>query len=325
VLDATAPLNRLYDEFPHQFTRVEVPRARTYRTVLVYAARCTYTGKGGVTEHADEIAPATLKAVRDEYGDGAKDRRVLVVTHLDVEPFVEKWASSFQFKELAVTHWNAIDGRNDWSEFNTVVVVSLPYRDDAVALNAYQAAHGALGTSSLRTPPENVTALRVSQIIVDVTQAVNRARCRRVVDAEGRCLPTDIFIRLPAERNRQGRVSAEAILEGLREAMPGAAVVPWAIEEVRVSGRRLQFDRALAAYVKTLAPGERAWAVDVRRRLGISHATWERLMRQAQAPGSMLAAVFEEASVKYMTFPRGRSTMGALVRSDDIARTSAVR
>ena len=339
VLDATAKLNRLYSEFPQQFKVVEVETARSYQPVTIHAARCSHTGKSGVAQHADEIVPGVLASLHEKYGPSAKDRRVLVVCHKDHVPFVQKWAQrgpewspegAGDFKALDVISWGSIDGRNDWQTYDTVVLLSLFYRDDAVALNAYQAAHGALGSETLNAPPDAVTALRVSQIVVDAAQSVNRARCRNVVAIDehglGSCETTDLFVRLPRDHEQGQRVSGDQILAGLLKALPGAKVVDWTPEAaVKRTGRPPRYEGALIAYVQTLAPGDRAWAVDVRRTLGMSPRTWDNLVAQVERPGTALARAFDEAGVRYVIFPRGRSKMGALVRGQEVAKVDAVR
>ena len=120
--------------------------------------------------------------------------------------------------------WNALDGKNGWREFDTVIVLTLLYRPESVALNIFQAVQGPLATDSLTAPPDVVQEIREGQIAVDVVQAINRVRCRAVTRPDGRCEPTDIWVRYP---DTVRLVDPDRILDGLRLAMPGLAIRPW--------------------------------------------------------------------------------------------------
>ena len=56
-----------------------------------------------------------------------------------------------------------------------------------------------------------------------VIQAINRVRCRRVVDENGRCSPTQVWLMLP-----DGRPETKMILEGLKKDMPNIKEQAWA-------------------------------------------------------------------------------------------------
>jgi hypothetical protein len=59
------------------------------------------------------------------------------------------------------------------------------------------------------------------QMSVSVIQAINRIRCRRVIDSEGHCPPADIFIVLPKD------AMGDAVLDDIKADMPGIKVRPW--------------------------------------------------------------------------------------------------
>jgi hypothetical protein len=59
------------------------------------------------------------------------------------------------------------------------------------------------------------------QMSVSVIQAINRVRCRHVIDAEGNCPPADIFIVLPKD------TMGDAVLDDIKADMPGIRVTGW--------------------------------------------------------------------------------------------------
>ena len=99
-------------------------------------------------------------------------------------------------------HWGAVDGRNTWQDYDTAVILGLPYLPQTWATNMFCALQGAQDDKWLQSPEwkqfKNVRKeMEQRQMSVSVIQAINRICCRHVIDAEGHCPPADIFIVLP--------------------------------------------------------------------------------------------------------------------------------
>ena len=131
--------------------------------------------------------------------------------------------------KLSVGHWGAIDGKNDWKDCDVAVIFGLPYMDQRRAINNLFATHGPQDTAWLQrnTHKQHPTLLNVimqRHLSTSVVQAINRICCRRVIDEQGRCPVSDVYILLP--KNWQG----EAILDDIQTNMPGINIVPWDFE-----------------------------------------------------------------------------------------------
>jgi hypothetical protein len=61
--------------------------------------------------------------------------------------------------------------------------------------------------------------MRIKQLPVSLIQAINRIRCRKVIDPEGNCEAANVFIVLPKTEE------AHSILENIRTDMPDIKVV----------------------------------------------------------------------------------------------------
>jgi hypothetical protein len=225
VLDATARANFLWDLFEERHIRPTVPgRARDYSNVRLHVARGTGLGKNSMIERIKERLPRLRHAVEAAVGP---ERSVFVCVHKDVEDLVtKKWAEKSPFAQFAVGHWGAIDGRNTWQDFDTAVILGLPYRPQTWATNMFCALQGARDDKWLQSPEwkqfKNVRKeMEQRQMSVSVIQAINRICCRHVIDAQGHCPPADIFIVLP-----QGTMG-EAILDDIKLDMPGINVINW--------------------------------------------------------------------------------------------------
>ena len=299
VLDATAGQNHIYDLGKETFQVLAVPRARTYGNVSVRMAYVAGTGKGAMTTRAKSIARDTAGAVAQRY-ERDDARRVFVVTHQDWEALVEQEFASV-FDDVMVTHWNQIDGRNDWNDRDTVVILSLPYRNDAAGRNTLQAMQGPMSTEALNNPPAIVGAIEASQMAVDVVQAINRARCRRVVDDHGRCEPVDVYIRLPRDAKGSRREKAEAIVEAVRDTMPDVVIEDWVIEETTIekTAAAPTAVQVVAEHLLKMQPGRSVKARDVQKAVRLSTRTWRRILHAMRTPGSPLAVALTAIGVTY--------------------------
>ncbi|MHC2625057.1 hypothetical protein ACVIW2_007089 [Bradyrhizobium huanghuaihaiense] len=225
VLDATARANFLWDLFEERHVRPTVPgRARDYSSVKLHVARGTGLGKNAMIERIKERLPRIRQAVEDAV---SPERSVFMCVHKDVEELVvKKWAEKSNFKQFAVGHWGAVDGRNTWQDFDTAVILGLPYRPQTWATNMFCALQGAQDDKWLKSPEwkhyNNVRReMEQRQMSVSVIQAINRICCRHVIDAEGHCPAADIFIVLPQD------AVGDAILDDIKVDMPGINVRPW--------------------------------------------------------------------------------------------------
>ena len=138
------------------------------------------------------------------------------------------------------------------------------------------------------------------QLVVSIIQAINRAQCRRVIDAEGNCPPTDVFIVL-----RCGE-EGDNILGHILEEMPGVVVKPWVFEldgpQERI--RRGSSHAALVAYMRNRLPGETAMSL-IRKELGLGKSALKDLMIALRNEGHSLTKALAEIGVRYVSSGRG--------------------
>jgi hypothetical protein len=309
ILDATAERNHLYKLFGERFEIVTVPSARRYGNVRHRFVYADWTGKAKVIEHADEIVKEMIENLKAHYGsENTPHRSVLFISHKDVKSSVMKWAKDAGFKEVAFAHWNALDGLNEWSHFNTVVVLSQPYRDPATPANIFQAVYGPQSTAWLNNSKlrkwgdfeDILDALETSHLVVSNAQGINRARCRRVIDAQGNCKQTDVFSRIP---KRRGKV----IIDGLELAMPNIKQTEWiSYKSDRKSTLTPSFDEALVAHAEHLNLGYTK-AATVRTVLAVSPRHWDRLVTDMKNPESGLALRLAAHGVSYVVERTGRT------------------
>jgi hypothetical protein len=322
ILDATAERNLLYRLFETRVDVVTIPNVRCYQNVTAYASREDAVGKHAMLENADSIIRSVVADLQAHYKDRLESRSVLFVTHRDAAPIVQKWAGSVGFGKAGVIWWNAIDGRNDWNDFNTVVILSQPFRDPSTPANIFQAIFGPQSTDWLNNPSlrrwkdcaDVLSDLETSHLVVSNAQAINRVQCRRVIDDRGNCKPTDVFIRLPKDR------TGGAILAGLRLSMPGLKVREWARSSTdRETKLTPSYEDALIAYARNLDPGYHP-ALRVREALDISERQWFRLVKLIDGrTDTNLAQSLAEADVSYVVQQTGKVRRAYLQKTGEDA------
>ncbi len=303
VLDATAQRNVLYEVFDRKVDVIRPPATpRRYDNVTLHYSTGHRVGKVHLRKHGADEAPRFIKALEERFGG---DRRVLIVTHKDVKPHLV--ACDHTFRGLDVATWGSVAGRNDWQEFDTVAIFGIPRRPDTWAANAFMAIHGPQpdewlngeADRSYRSHEDIRKALKQGQSIVDVVQAINRVRCRKVIDEHGNCAETEVILLLP--KGEYGDV----ILDGVCGEMTGIKPVEWDYDDrSKVKARRSKFEPALEAFAESMPEGRRS-ASDVKRHLRIPPSTWDRLAAKLRQ-GGHLSGRLAERGVSYVVQGQGR-------------------
>jgi len=314
ILDATANSDVVYQVFDHKVDVIQVPQhARSYANVRLHVSTGHAVGKTSLVRNAKEEAS---RLVENLTASLPSTRKVLVICHQWMEPHLIAYRDATNFAAFDVGHWGAIDGRNDWQHFDTVVIFGLPYRDKAWSANTFMAIRGRQSTQWLNSedrPFKNYRdvrrALEVGKLIVGTVQGMNRVQCRRVIDADGNCAPTDVFLLLP------GGDSGTDILEGIKREMPSIQVQPWEYHHSKGRLQRSNFEEALIRLASLMMAGRRS-ASEVRSELGVSSTHWERLVSAMKDPGSLLAQRLSQHGVRYHVEGSGRRLTAYLVKED---------
>ena len=281
VLDATGALNNVYVARKREFAVRTMEPVRNYSNVTIFEARTNETGKVKVKKAATRIAEQTVRELVAHYGGQVGERRLLVVTAADTETqtaFRAQLAGT-GFAAHDVTNWGAVDGRNDWRTFDTLLIASLHYGSSTQDVNTWLATQDLTPDDATLNAADEVRAIKERRIATTIAQAIGRLRLRTMTSEDGRCEPCDVFIRLP---NFKGVVDSDKVMASVVSTLPGVARVAWegASRKLRRDGKqpvvREDARAALAAYVARMAPGAWENAQDVRKALGISHGTWFR-------------------------------------------------
>jgi hypothetical protein len=148
-------------------------------------------------------------------------------------------------------------------------------------------------------------------VSASVVQAINRIRCRRVRDPEGRCDKADVYIVVPQDWR------GDAILDDIRMNMPGIHVVPWDFEP---DGPKVYAPRSKSAaeavigLMRDRKPGAVLLSY-VKRELSLSDKQLTRLKEELAKATSKITTALRELGVIYKVEGRGRGAKSYLVKA----------
>jgi hypothetical protein len=311
VLDATARTNFTWDLFRPSAEIVSTPSGvRDYSNVRLHVARASGLGKGSMIENAKTRVPRLLEALEREVGG---ESSVFMCMHKDTKHVALTYAQPFA--RFDVGHWGAIDGRNDWSDYDTTVILGLPYRTRVWSTNLFFALRGYEDDYWFQYPDWNEhddvhQVMEQRQLSVSIIQAINRIRCRRVIDAQGRSPSADIYLVLPKDQ------TGDTILQDILVDMPGIHEVPWAFEldgSTVPNVRKGSSHEALITYMTTRLPGETAMSI-IRVELDLSDSALKKLKEVLGKTDHPTTTALRDLGVRYLVRGKGRSARSFLIK-----------
>lgn len=311
VLDATASQSELWEVLGERARIQPVPQdARSYANVTLHVCRWNGMGKHRMIEEADKRFPRLIKNLEERLGP---DRKMFLCVHKRVEHVAVKCAPHFE--RYAVGHWGAIDGRNDWQDCDTAVIFGLPYRDLIWANNMFFSMQGIKDDEWLQNPKwkghDDVRLMmQQRQLSVSVIQAINRVRCRRVVNEHGDCLPTDVYIVLPED------ATGDTILTAIKQEMPKIKVINWEFKPdgQRVAVRQGSNHEALLAYMDQRLPGETPWP-EIKSALDLTKSGDKELRKVLRNDQHRLTKELTKRGIRYDMRGQGRGSKTYLLKA----------
>jgi hypothetical protein len=327
VLDATAGNNLMYELLEDSVYTVSVPpRIRDYSNVTLHVSRtASGLGKTKMMEKKHARLPRLAEELAKEIGSG---RSVFLCVHKHAKDL----AATFRTKKLPLHEkigwWGAVDGKNTWQECDVAVIFGLPYMNPKIAINNVFAVTGPKDTTWLKSPVyrEHVNVIDlmiIKDTAASVVQAINRVRCRRVVDANGGCQKTDVYVVLPSDWR------GDEILETIRHSMPGIKEISWDFEP---DGPKVYAPRAgsasgsIISLVRDMPPGSITLPA-IKKELSLTDKQFKRIKDELAKPKSNLSLGLQGVGVFYNVERRGKYstsylTKAALPKTPTLSRTS---
>jgi hypothetical protein len=311
VLDGTAAKYSAYELFGKRLNLVAPAiGVRNYERVTLYASRGHKVGKEHLTEHVDDVWPKFTLAIDRILPRSA---RLLVCCHKDVE--AKLLATPTISEGTTLAHWGDIDGKNLWREYDSIAILGLPYLDSSVPIDTALATLGIQSDAWFADPSlrkfgnhgDVAAAINVGHICASVVQAINRIRCRGSIDAAGNCMPVSAFILLPSG------ALGDAVLDAIRDLMPGVRVADWQVDTSVRKGRNVPTVETIIEHLRT-APNGTYTKVDVLDATGIAKASLDRAIQRFRSSTSIEYARLRAIGVTYTTSPN-RGVLSCFTKS----------
>jgi hypothetical protein len=310
VLDATAIHDVIYELFD-RVEPIEPPiGVRDYSNVNLFISKGHKQGKVYLRNHGKEECSKLVNALTETL---PKNSNVFVCCHKDTEAILKTYDPE-EFK-LNVGHYGAVDGSNAWRDCDTAVIFGLPYLPDTWSANAYFALQGVKTTEWLQSQDrphgkhlDIREALKTGHIVSSVVQAINRIRCRKVIDSKGNCPKSNIYLMLP------NGVGGEAILEGILKSMPSVNLKEWTFTGATRKIRKGNYDEALLTFANNMHIGKES-STNIKRALAINDSTWDRLVKKLSDNSSELFTKLLELGVTYLIERNGSRNVAYLAKS----------
>ena len=279
ILDATARLNRVYDLAGALPWFRQIPDdVRNYKNVFLYVHYGVKNTKYALMKTIKKET-SFLKTIEALEPKIQKTERFLLVTFVKVENELSSLIKK-HYPKCSIAHWGALNGKNDWQEYETIVLYGIQRLDDVTIDNiiiafdnwhqstqqkfsapyacidqgteGQQPLHESTGTTMLDnfvTEDEYQLGFVSSEII----QAINRIRCRRVIDGSGGCASSKVYLLL---NKGEDDTFEKSILDAVLSEMPGIVQAEPVTLEERTIQKLTAAQEAILHFFNDLEPGE---------------------------------------------------------------------
>ncbi|MCI4436285.1 MAG: DEAD/DEAH box helicase family protein [Ignisphaera sp.] len=223
--DATADVNKAYDLRAKYFNDLikvpKVPNVRDYSAATMHIASVN-TGKKSL-----DLEMVTTILSNVTLGD-----KTLIVTHKSNESLFKEFTKThYPNHTIDVAHWNALTGLNSWQDFDTCIIAGLNHKPKSFSQN--RVIVNTDETTAFGEEQANLNkAIRQTDIVAEIVQAVNRIRVRRITTDSGGCASANIYITLPL-------MDSMVYKQLIQTQMYGINIVQWGLPAAKAKSNNL--------------------------------------------------------------------------------------
>lgn len=203
ILDATAEVNRVYDDlvwYDESIMHYETTDPRTYSNLTIHKAFGYPQGRTAIYEDlsVDEITTKANDYIQIANSLMSESDKMLVITFMDFKPYLEACNTSDQ---IVFTHWGNHIGKNEWSDCNKVMIIGWYYIPKSEhRINLLNATRSTTTATELYSTEIN-QEYELSRLTDDLVQGSMRGSARITIDSDGNCAPSDVYIFVPKNKN----------------------------------------------------------------------------------------------------------------------------
>ena len=211
VLDATASTNSYYALQSNLVMKNLSNKVRTYRNVCLHISKDWRVGQNLCTK---ENSYSFLQEVVDSAT--FSNTKTAIFTHKKLRDMIETNHSDDQLDKIQLGHFGNLTGVNDYSECDTLYVFGIPYKPPAMYTDLHALSDRGLEClSNDKEVADERLAIEHSLMASEIVQMINRISCRNVIDTEGNCPDTQVYLTLP-----KNKPLSNTIISTIKEQMP---------------------------------------------------------------------------------------------------------
>ncbi len=279
-LDATAKINMYYYFdviFRKETTKlIKTTTTKQYNNVTIHAAPGFSQGKKAITKNSIGKNEAKIYlGIIDKILEEADDK-ILVITSKDFRKTMQSLSTN---KHIRFTHWGDHIGKNEWNDCNKVMIIgwyffsNLEYYASFVGSNA-----GVEQAKDMHHMVKKVRhRFRVTQLADNLIQAVNRICIRNVIDQEGNCPKSDIYIFYGSRNEYQD------VLDVFIDQFEGAKNKEWSPKSIIVDSKHktkteIKITSIITTIKLALKQDPQVLLTDIIKKTNTPKSTFSRLM-----------------------------------------------
>ena len=214
VLDATANTNSYYKLQSNISMRRLSDKVRNYKNVTLHTSKGWNTGKKKIC--TKDNAYEYLQEVNNNTFPGTK---IALFTHKKLRGLIEDNYPE-QISNISLGHFNALTGVNKYRDCNTLYIFGMLHKPDPVYTDLHAlSVRGSDCFNDDQVVKDERTEMEYSLMSCDIVQMINRVSCRKVIDTEGNCPDTEVYLTLP-----KNNALANIIISNIQIQMPGIVI-----------------------------------------------------------------------------------------------------
>ena len=250
VLDATSSINYYYKIHSNIQMINSIPgNVRSYSNVNLFITDKQKTGKQELT-NKDNIAEY-VNSIATTVDSAFSSEKTAVFTFKNIEERLYKFFENKGIKGIESGHFGDLNGKNDYRDCTTLYIIGTPFKPKYVITNIH--ALSTRGYVDCFSNDENVKQERVrleyTLIAADIIQAINRVSCRKVVNKNGDCPNTKVYLTMPDNEEL-----ASTIIYSIKKQMPDIKLGKWDFSLVKSKkrGPKPQYEDKLIQAINAL-------------------------------------------------------------------------
>lgn len=288
MLDATANINAYYEyelvneklkanlELDCTTKLIQTTQTKRYENVTIHIAKGFFQGKKAIFEKGYGTKEAKLYlGLIHHILEGNSDKLLIITT----KAFRKALQLLTTNKRIRITHWGDHIGKNEWNDCVRVMVIGWYFFKNIEYYTSFVGANATVKNATLMHGflPKVRYRFKVTQLVDDLVQAVNRSAIRNVIDEEGNCPKSHIYMFYAS--TDEYRDVMRLFLEQFR----GAKVERWfprlQMHSIQPKSKPEKKVDTIVAYILTaLAHNAEVLLTDVIEGVGMPKATISRLM-----------------------------------------------